>query len=199
MQRSADLYYQVVTKVYFPLNIYLAGYQSKIWREIRRSWINQPTEVVNSKYQRSPPSPITKRKGVNRRPKTNITDAKTMGGKKDKKKKAKDPLKKAALAAKKEAKADKAALKRARKEAGKGKGNEGEGGGKGGGKGEGTAPGDDLDALLESYRSKTRELEAVELEPLEDPPFPTPPRGNSTWTLCPSDGTFYMVGRANRC
>ena len=40
-----------------------------------------------------------------------------MGGKKDKKKKAnKDPLKKAALAAKKEAKADKAALKRIQKE-----------------------------------------------------------------------------------
>ena len=124
-----------------------------------------------------------------------------MGGKKDKKKKSKDPEKKAALAAKKEAKADKAALKRIQKEKdrlsslslhdsdhddddGNRRGSSSGGGGKGGG--------DDLDAILESYRNRTKELSTAEFE-VVDTPFPSPPRGNFTWTLCPSNGMFYMV------
>ena len=122
-----------------------------------------------------------------------------MGGKRDKKKKSKDPLKKAAQAARKESKADKASLKRIHKEqdrlnslsisesdhanadGGKGKSGKGKKGGA-----------DDLDSLLESYRNRTKELETAELEVL-DTPFPSPPRGNFTWTLCPSNGMFYMV------
>lgn len=121
-----------------------------------------------------------------------------MGGKKDKKKK--DPLKKAALAAKKEAKADKAALKRMQKEQDRLSSlsirddDHADGDGKGGGK-NGKRAGDaadDLDSLLESYRNRTSELSAFELEAL-DTPFPRPPRGNFTLTLCPSNGMFYMV------
>ena len=122
-----------------------------------------------------------------------------MGGKKDKKKKSnKDPEKKAALAAKKEAKADKASLKRLQKEKDRlnslslhdsdhdvDDGNrKGSSGGKGGG--------DDLDAILESYRNRTKELSTAEFE-VVDTPFPCPPRGNFTWTLCPANGMFYMV------
>ncbi|KAL9185020.1 hypothetical protein ACHAXT_002797 [Thalassiosira profunda] len=123
-----------------------------------------------------------------------------MGGKRDKKKKAKDPLKKAALAAKKEAKADKAALKRLQREQDRlsslsvhddDHDDGADGRGKKGGKGK-SAP-DDLDALLESYKNQTRELTAVELEAIATP-FPCPPRGNFTWTLCPSNGMFYMFG-----
>ena len=123
-----------------------------------------------------------------------------MGGKRDKKKKSKDPLKKAAQAARKESKADKASLKRIHKEqdrlnslsisesdhATADGGNKGKSGkGKKGGA-------DDLDSLLESYRNRTKELATAELEVL-DTPFPSPPRGNFTWTLCPSNGMFYMV------
>jgi len=126
-----------------------------------------------------------------------------MGGKKDKKKKAnKDPLKKAALAAKKEAKADKAALKRIQKEqdrinaislndddvndgskrssSSKKKGNKQSGGD------------NDIDSILNEYRSQTKELSTSEVEVI-DTPFPNPPRGNFTWTLCPTNGMFYMV------
>lgn len=101
-----------------------------------------------------------------------------MGGKKDKKKKAKDPLKKAALAAKKDAKADRAALRRLQKEGAAEDAND--------------DGGDDWDAILESYRSRTRELTTAELTTIDDP-FPRPPRANFTWTLCPSNGMFYMV------
>ena len=100
-----------------------------------------------------------------------------MGGKK---KKAKDPLKKAALAAKKEAKADKAASKRLRKE------QERQGGDAAG------TPATDLDAVLAAYRERTTTLAAATLEPL-DTAFPFPPRGNFTWTL--ANGMFYMVRR----
>ena len=99
-------------------------------------------------------------------------------GKKDKKKK--DPLKKAALAAKKEAKADKAASKRLRKE------QERQGGDAAG------TPATDLDAVLAAYRERTTTLAAATLEPL-DTAFPFPPRGNFTWTL--ANGMFYMVRR----
>jgi hypothetical protein len=136
-----------------------------------------------------------------------------MGGGRDKKKKAKDPLKKAALAAKKADKADKVAQRRLVKEggasseydddhdhdhdgcsdrrrrgrrdasssAGGGTNNDNDGGGD-----------DDWDAILESYRRRTNELTTPELVVIDDP-FPRPPRGNFTWTLCPSNGMFYMV------
>ena len=108
-------------------------------------------------------------------------------GKKDKKKK--DPEKKAALAAKKEAKADKAALKRLKKEQDRlnslsiqdsdrdvdGKPQE-----------------ESLDSILENFRQRTKELETAVLEPIETS-FPSPPRGNFTLTLCPTNGLFYMV------
>ena len=125
-----------------------------------------------------------------------------MGGKKDKKKKAnKDPLKKAALAAKKEAKADKAALKRLQKEqdrinaislndddvndgkrSSSKKGNKQSGGN------------NDIDSILNEYRSQTKELSTSEVEVI-DTSFPNPPRGNFTWTLCPTNGMFYMVSK----
>ena len=124
-----------------------------------------------------------------------------MGGKKDKKKKAnKDPLKKAALAAKKEAKADKAALKRIQKEQdrlnaislnddddvndGKRSGSSKKGNKQSGG-------GNDIDSILNEYRSQTKELSTSEVEVIDS--FPNPPRGNFTWTLCPTNGMFYMV------
>jgi hypothetical protein len=132
-----------------------------------------------------------------------------MGGGRDKKKKAKDPLKKAALAAKKADKADKVAQRRLVKEgeaseydddhddgcsdrrrgrvassSASGTNNDNGGGGGGGG--------DDWDAILESYRRRTNELTTAELVIINDP-FPRPPRGNFTWTLCPSNGMFYMV------
>ena len=121
-----------------------------------------------------------------------------MGGKKDKKKKSnKDPEKKAALAAKKEAKADKASLKRLQKEKDRLNSlslhdsdhdvNDGHRKGSSGGKG-----GDDLDAILESYRNRTKELSTAEFE-VVDTPFPCPPRGNFTWTLCPANSMFYTV------
>jgi hypothetical protein len=131
-----------------------------------------------------------------------------MGGGRDKKKKAKDPLKKAALAAKKADKADKVAQRRLVKEgeaseydddhddgcsdrrrgrvaslSASGTNNDNGGGGGGG---------DDWDAILESYRRRTNELTTAELVIINDP-FPRPPRGNFTWTLCPSNGMFYMV------
>ena len=121
-----------------------------------------------------------------------------MGGKKDKKKKSKDPEKKAALAAKKEAKADKASLKRLQKEKDRlnslslhdsdhDDDDSSRKGSSSGGKGK-----DDLDAILESYRNRTKELSTAEFE-VVDTPFPCPPRGNFTWTLCPANGMFYMV------
>ncbi|KAL3821839.1 hypothetical protein ACHAXA_002592 [Cyclostephanos tholiformis] len=120
-----------------------------------------------------------------------------MGGKRDKKKRAKDPLKRAALAAKRDAKADKAALRRLQK-----------GGGASGENAsdddddekchrrrdtEGRGDDDDWDAILESRRRRTRELVTPELSSIDEP-FPRPPRGNFTWTLCPSNGMFYMFG-----
>ena len=131
-----------------------------------------------------------------------------MGGGRDKKKKAKDPLKKAALAAKKADKADKVAQRRLVKEgeaseydddhddgcsdrrrgrvaSSSASGTNNDNGGGGGG-------GDDWDAILESYRRRTNELTTAELVIINDP-FPRPPRGNFTWTLCPSNGMFYMV------
>ena len=123
-----------------------------------------------------------------------------MGGKRDKKKKSKDPLKKAQLAAKKDAKADKAALKRLKKEeerlsslsisesdrdgdAGRSKKK------KGGGR---DADASDLDAILESYRTRTKELETAEVEDVGST-FPGPPRGNFTLTPVPG-GHLYMYG-----
>ena len=121
-----------------------------------------------------------------------------MGGGRDEKKKAKDPLKKAALAAKKADKADKVAQRRLVKEgeaseydrrgrvaSSSASGTNNDNGGGGGG-------GDDWDAILESYRRRTNELTTAELVIINDP-FPRPPRGNFTWTLCPSNGMFYMV------
>ena len=109
-------------------------------------------------------------------------------GKKDKKKK--DPEKKAALAAKKEAKADKAALKRLQKEqdrlnslniqdSDRDDGNK-------------KSQEESLDSILESFRQRTKELEMAVLAPI-DAAFPSPPRGNFTLTLCPTNGLFYMV------
>mmetsp|Transcript_15274 Transcript_15274/g.22488 ORF Transcript_15274/g.22488 Transcript_15274/m.22488 type:complete len:850 (+) Transcript_15274:146-2695(+) len=111
-------------------------------------------------------------------------------GKKDKKKK--DPEKLAALQAKKDAKADKAARKRLNKEqkaldeavaiSGGGDGGEDDGGG------------EDIDALLESYRQQSADLANPVIEAL-DPPgsFPYPPRGNATLTVCP-DGDMALFG-----
>ena len=123
-----------------------------------------------------------------------------MGGKKDKKKKAnKDPLKKAALAAKKEAKADKAALKRIQKEQDRinaislnddDVNNDGKRSKKGS-KQSSSARENDIDSILNEYRSQTKELLASEVEVIDS--FPNPPRGNFTWTLCPTNGMFYMV------
>ena len=124
-----------------------------------------------------------------------------MGGKKDKKKKAnKDPLKKAALAAKKEAKADKAALKRIQKEQDRINAislndddvNDGKRSSKKGSKQSGGE--NDIDSILNEYRSQTKELSTSEIEVI-DTAFPNPPRGNFTWTLCPTNGMFYMVSK----
>ncbi|KAL3777575.1 hypothetical protein ACHAW5_008594 [Stephanodiscus triporus] len=112
-----------------------------------------------------------------------------MGGKKDKKKKAKDPLKKAALAAKKDAKADRAALRRLQKEGAAEDANDYDECARR----REDSGGDDWDAILESYRSRTRELTTAELTTIDDP-FPRPPRANFTWTLCPPNGMFYMFG-----
>ena len=124
-----------------------------------------------------------------------------MGGKKDKKKKAnKDPLKKAALAAKKEAKADKAALKRIQKEQDRinaislndddvNDGSKHSSSKKGSKQNSGD---NDIDSILNEYRSQTKELSTSEVEVI-DTQFPNPPRGNFTWTLCPTNGMFYMV------
>ena len=126
-----------------------------------------------------------------------------MGGKKDKKKKVnKDPLKKAALAAKKDAKADKAALKRIQKEQDRinaislndddvddGKRSSSS---KKGNKESSTSGGDnDIDSILNEYKTQTKELSTSEVEVIDT--FPNPPRGNFTWTLCPTNGMFYMV------
>ena len=115
-------------------------------------------------------------------------------GKRDKKKK--DPLKKASLAAKKEAKADKAALKRLHREQDRLNSlniNDADYDADGGKKKKAAAS-DDLDSILESYRNRTKELNAVELEDLDDTVFPCPPRGNFTWTLCPANNMLYMFG-----
>lgn len=115
-------------------------------------------------------------------------------GKKDKKKK--DPEKKAALAAKKEAKADKAALKRLQKEqnrlnslsiqdSDRDDGNNTK-------RQKQPQEEESLDSILESFRQRTKELEMAVLEPI-DAKFPSPPRGNFTLTLCPTNGLFYMV------
>ena len=123
-------------------------------------------------------------------------------GKRDKKKK--DPLKKASLAAKKEAKADKAALKRLHREQDRLKSlniNESDhadydaadNGGK-----KKKAASDDLDSILESYRNRTKELNAVELVNL-DTVFPCPPRGNFTWTLCPTNNMLLREASNNQC
>lgn len=94
------------------------------------------------------------------------------------KKKSRDPSKQAALAAKKEAKAEKAALKRmAKSNSSVSRGVD-----------EKADDANDIDAVLSSMM---REVNVVEYETVED--FPTPPRGNFTWTLCPLNGMFYMV------
>jgi hypothetical protein len=94
------------------------------------------------------------------------------------KKKSRDPSKQAALAAKKEAKAEKAALKRmAKSNSSVSRGDD-----------EKADDANDIDAVLSSMM---REVNVVEYETVED--FPTPPRGNFTWTLCPLNGMFYMV------
>ena len=117
-----------------------------------------------------------------------------MGGKKEKKK-SRDPEKKAALAAKKEAKADKAALKRLAKEQDRLSSlslhesdredvTDVKTGVAAGARSD-QSLNENIDSLLESYRNKTKELAAAEFEPIEGV-FPSPPRGNFTWTLCPS-------------
>ena len=122
-----------------------------------------------------------------------------MGGKKDKKKKAnKDPLKKAALAAKKEAKADKAALKRIQKEQDRlnsislNDSSSSSSSKKVNKQSSSSGEDNDIDSILNEYRSQTKELLASEVEVI-DTQFPNPPRGNFTWTLCPTNGMFYMV------
>lgn len=118
-----------------------------------------------------------------------------MGGKRDKKKKAKDPLKKAALAAKRDAKADRVALRRLHREGGGSAEDASEDDDEKSHRRRGAGDGDgdeDWDAILESRRRRTGGLTAAELSPIEDP-FPRPPRGNFTWTLCPSNGMLYMV------
>lgn len=90
---------------------------------------------------------------------------------KDKKKR--DPSKAAALAAKKEAKAEKSALKRMAKQ----------------NSNAGSADGEEnIDSILSSMM---RQVEVSEYEPLDA--FPSPPRGNFTLTLCPTNGMLYMV------
>lgn len=112
-----------------------------------------------------------------------------MGGKKDKKKKAKDPLKKAALVAKKDAKSDKAALRRLQKEEG--------------GSAthtptsaleKNTSDDENWDAILESYRRQAVNLHMPELIPLNHGEFPRPSRANFTWTYCPTNGLCYLFG-----
>jgi len=96
-------------------------------------------------------------------------------GKKDKKKK--DPLKKAAMAAKKEAKAEKAALKRMKKEQGK---NAAE-----------NASNDDFDDILASYsNSNNTAIEAPTMFPLES--FPST-RANFSFTFS-NNHDFYVYG-----
>lgn len=112
-------------------------------------------------------------------------------GKKDKK--SRDPLKKAALAAKKEAKADKAALKRLQKEQDRLNSLSIQDSDHHDGKQHQQQPQEEsLDSILASFRQRTEELETAVLEPI-DTPFPSPPRGNFTFTLCPTNGLFYMV------
>ena len=116
-------------------------------------------------------------------------------GKRDKKKK--DPEKKAALAAKKEAKADKAALKRLQKEQDRlnslsiQDSDRDDGGGNKQTQQQQSQE-ESLDSILESFRQRTKKLETAVLEPI-DTAFPSPPRGNFTFTLCPANGLFYMV------
>ena len=121
-----------------------------------------------------------------------------MGGGRDKKKKAKDPLKKAALAAKKADKADKVVLRRLQKEgeatASEKVDNDHDSDHRDRGATNNDGDDGDWDAILESYRRRTGELTTAELVVIDDP-FPRPPRGNFTWTLCPSNGMFYMVSR----
>ena len=113
-------------------------------------------------------------------------------GKKDKK--SRDPLKKAALAAKKEAKADKAALKRLQKEQDRLNSLSIQDSDHHDGKQQHQQQPEEesLDSILASFRQRTKELETAVLEPI-DTPFPSPPRGNFTFTLCPTNGLFYMV------
>ena len=142
-----------------------------------------------------------------------------MGGGRDKKKANKDPLKKAALAAKKDAKAEKAALKRMQKEtSGDGTSRDNEVGNSAGnsGKVNTNSNSNDWDIILDSYRNRTKELTTPEFQILgsssssssssksksssanknEEAPFPSPPRGNFSWTLVPNinNGVIYMFG-----
>lgn len=94
-----------------------------------------------------------------------------------KEKKKRDPSKAAVLAAKKEAKAEKSAIKRLAKQNSNANSAADSGGGA-----------EDIDTILSSMM---RQVEVVEYEQLDD--FPSPPRGNFTWTLCPTNGMFYMV------
>ncbi len=100
---------------------------------------------------------------------------------KDKKKR--DPSKAAALAAKKEAKAEKSAIKRLAKQNSNADSVAAADGG-----------GEDIDTILSSMM---RQVDVVEYELLDD--FPSPPRGNFTWTLCPTNGMFYMVSLLMLC
>lgn len=125
-------------------------------------------------------------------------------GKKDKK--SRDPEKKAALAAKKEAKADKAALKRLQKEQDRvnslsihesdhhdnDSSNNCRNDCSNKHPSQQQKQEESLDSILASFRQRTKELETAVLEQI-DTPFPSPPRGNFTFTLCPSNGLFYMV------
>ncbi len=146
-----------------------------------------------------------------------------MGGGRDKKKANQDPFKKAALAAKKDAKAEKAALKRLQKETSGGATScdnlvVANGSGETGNSGKGNASSssnnnNDWDLLLESYRNRTKELTTPEFEILgnnsssssnnrtakgkNEAPFPSPPRGNFSWTLVSNinnNGVIYMFG-----
>ena len=86
-------------------------------------------------------------------------------------KKRRDPSKAAALAAKKEAKAEKSALKRMAKQ--------------------NSSAADEEENIDDVLSSMLKQVDVVEYEVLDD--FPSPPRGNFTWTVCPTNGMFYMV------
>ena len=101
-----------------------------------------------------------------------------MGKQKDKKKKNRDPEKKAAQQAKKEAKADKKAQKRLQKQQTQQQNEQQD---------------ENVDEILESFRRQTLELTTTVVEELDQEEFPFPPRGNFTLTST-TNGDMYLFG-----